>query len=32
MSQKELTETFMMILKWTNPFDPHGLYKKNYAL
>ena len=27
MNQKELTETFMMISNWKNPFDLHGLYE-----
>ena len=32
MKRKELTETFMMILNWTNPFGFHGLYKNISSL
>ena len=28
MNQKELTKTFMMILKWKKPFGLHVFYKK----
>ena len=29
MNRIELTDTFMMILKWKKPFGLHGFYKKN---
>ena len=31
MKQKELTQTFMMILNWKKPFGLHDLYKKYFS-
>ena len=30
--QTDLTKTFMMLLNYIKPFDPHGLYKNNSTL